>query len=951
MFHDSAQYSGFSWHTHDVVFRASVRQALAQARQARQTAVKWDEATEIEDGGYLVWKAPVTWKAAWQWFQTRLSPTDDEAEKTKLSVDKRKGKLKVAPKEEEQKRQKMPKIVAHPSGFDPERVRQAKEDDIDDEVTGLPRDKRKKVTGGMLDGPAEPNGMLDGPDRGCPEKAAGKPDGRALNGGRLHCLKGQRHDWNTCVGQAPPEVVKWLLEDPDLEKLLAGASFSTETPVEDRKKGFRYEHERKMAFAGRLCPCATSSMHGVPLQTNFLRRVCAWREAFCSENERVFDAADDRAKVLIRRLRASGGDWSENTQFCNGTHFLQTHWRRYLNTCGEVHLTDGGDTERGFWVEDHHNDGAASAIQLAIALAGRKYIKFAQPSDGGRLDRQGDDVFVDSEPGTVYFGGITGATHQVVHREAAAHELVEVPSVGRRCSIAIMMRTALFPHCRSRDMNQTPSPWSAFECLTRVWRETLASAHLQLPSLEKCKAAYASQFGPCDQTHRLCIDQTHAVGSTGSAPKAKAKSSSRGKRELKEEDAHEDCTRISPSPSEASSGAGECKATRVWWCVSPLLKYLELEKNLEIISQPGTTTSSSFATAPERGERLGGGSYGDVFSVKSSDAVVLKVPKSRDQRWELAEIHGLEKGRGHPHIVQLLDIAVEVNPPFYRICLVLERCALDLRAVIEHPSWTRRDPPPQQIRRIASQVSSGLLHLHSAGLVHTDLKPGNILVQSLPDWLAAGPVHMDRKSFDVKVGDLGSVLPAEPCERAVDKDKLLDRGLQLQTLGFRAPEVVFGDPGFSRPVDAWSLGIVLCLTAGVLNPSPSSLGGNSEVGYMMFLVNWLGTPTGFEHLPHWPRRGRPEIAAAKPWPELALRALGPRGVDFLRRLLRYPPAERLTMDDAVRADYLFPERFPLGGRFAAPEPFLPQGVLVQSSKRRRVRPKTEQTQGPSGSQA
>ena len=121
---------------------------------------------------------------------------------------------------------------------------------------------------------------------------------------------------------------------------------------------------------------------------------------------------------------------------------------------------------------------------------------------------------------------------------------------------------------------------------------------------------------------------------------------------------------------------------------------------------------------------------------------------------------------------------------------------------------------------------------------------------------------------------------------------------------------------------------------------------------MMFLVNWLGTPTGFEHLPHWPRRGRPEIAAAKPWPELALRALGPRGVDFLRRLLRYPPAERLTMDDAVRADYLFPERFPLGGRFAAPEPFLPQGVVPQSSKRRRLTGKSSQPGSrPDASQA
>ena len=252
---------------------------------------------------------------------------------------------------------------------------------------------------------------------------------------------------------------------------------------------------------------------------------------------------------------------------------------------------------------------------------------------------------------------------------------------------------------------------------------------------------------------------------------------------------------------------------------------------------------------------------------------------------------------------------------------------------------------PKQLRRIASQVSSGLLHLHSAGLVHMDLKPGNILVQFLPDWLAAGLVHMDHKSFDVKVSDLGSVLPADPCERTLEGAG--DGGLQLQTLGFRAPEVVFGDKGFSRPVDAWSLGIVLCLTAGVLNPNLCSLGGNSEVGYMMFLVQWLGTPTGFEHLPHWPKRGRPNIAAAKPWPEPALRALGPRGVDFLGRLLRYSPAERLTMDDAVRADYLFPERFPLGGRFAAPEPFLPQGVVPQSSKRRRLTSKRE----PGSSQA
>ena len=159
--------------------------------------------------------------------------------------------------------------------------------------------------------------MLDGPDRGCPEEA----------GGRLHCLKGQRHDWNTFVGQVPPEVVQWLLEDPDLEKLLARAPFSTTTPEADRKKGFRYEHGRKMAFVGRIYrPCATNSMHGVPLQLYFLGRVCAWNAAFRSENERVFDEADGRSKALIRRLKTSADDWTEKNRYCNGTPFLKTPW-------------------------------------------------------------------------------------------------------------------------------------------------------------------------------------------------------------------------------------------------------------------------------------------------------------------------------------------------------------------------------------------------------------------------------------------------------------------------------------------------------------------------------------------------------------------------------------------------------------------------------------------------
>ena len=41
-----------------------------------------------------------------------------------------------------------------------------------------------------------------------------------------------------------------------------------------------------------------------------------------------------------------------------------------------------------------------------------------------------------------------------------------------------------------------------------------------------------------------------------------------------------------------------------------------------------------------------------------------------------------------------------------------------------------------------------------------------------------------------------------------------EAGLQLQTLFYRAPEILFGDVGFGLAVDFWSLGIMMAELAG-----------------------------------------------------------------------------------------------------------------------------------------
>ena len=74
-----------------------------------------------------------------------------------------------------------------------------------------------------------------------------------------------------------------------------------------------------------------------------------------------------------------------------------------------------------------------------------------------------------------------------------------------------------------------------------------------------------------------------------------------------------------------------------------------------------------------------------------------------------------------------------------------------------------------------------------------DLKPSNILVNCLPG----------GSLFDIKVGDLGSCVPADPRARVVmEKEALSKEGIQMQTLGFRAPEVLFGDEAYGRAADS-----------------------------------------------------------------------------------------------------------------------------------------------------
>ena len=73
----------------------------------------------------------------------------------------------------------------------------------------------------------------------------------------------------------------------------------------------------------------------------------------------------------------------------------------------------------------------------------------------------------------------------------------------------------------------------------------------------------------------------------------------------------------------------------------------------------------------ERGTQLGSGTFGQVYRHASSDSLVNKVlQRPLDVLQDMSEVYALEKGRGHPHIVQLHDVAMDSSGMRKRLCLI-----------------------------------------------------------------------------------------------------------------------------------------------------------------------------------------------------------------------------------------------------------------------------------------
>eukprot|EP00656_Telonema_subtile_P027312 TRINITY_DN29364_c0_g1_i1.p1 TRINITY_DN29364_c0_g1~~TRINITY_DN29364_c0_g1_i1.p1 ORF type:complete len:231 (+),score=38.37 TRINITY_DN29364_c0_g1_i1:262-954(+) len=169
----------------------------------------------------------------------------------------------------------------------------------------------------------------------------------------------------------------------------------------------------------------------------------------------------------------------------------------------------------------------------------------------------------------------------------------------------------------------------------------------------------------------------------------------------------------------------------------------------------------------------------------------------------------------HGNIIKLINVHRADNDK--DIYLAFEFMETDLHAVIR--AKILEDVHKQYI---IYQLLKTLKYLHTAELLHRDMKPSNLLLNS--DCL-------------MKVADFGlarSILTLE--KEQASRPVLTD---YIATRWYRAPEILLGSTKYTKGVDMWSVGCIL----GELMLEKPIFPGTSTMNQLERIIAVIGKPT------------------------------------------------------------------------------------------------------------
>ncbi|MDQ0797861.1 serine/threonine-protein kinase [Streptomyces sp. B1I3] len=277
----------------------------------------------------------------------------------------------------------------------------------------------------------------------------------------------------------------------------------------------------------------------------------------------------------------------------------------------------------------------------------------------------------------------------------------------------------------------------------------------------------------------------------------------------------------------------------------------------------------------------------------------------------------------HPHLVAVFDFGSWEDRFFLVMELVEGRSLGDLLD-------TEEQIRPEQVARIAGEAAAGLAAAHRQGIVHRDIKPGNLMLDAdgsvkIGDFGIAQFVDDPSTALTTAGHIVGTSLYLAP-ERALGRTA--DSASDMYSLGCVIYQLLVGQPPFrsdtatatlyqhvdTPPVPVRQRGVDISpafdsYLLGLLAKQPEDRPSAQQVSDWFRTDAWRGRPEPMpHHLPAAPPAATPPAAAAAPAGQAAAgvstyrlpQATGRRRAAPAPRAIRSATTRRMSTSEAIR---------------------------------------------------
>uniref|UniRef100_A0A8C2W642 mitogen-activated protein kinase n=1 Tax=Chinchilla lanigera TaxID=34839 RepID=A0A8C2W642_CHILA len=234
----------------------------------------------------------------------------------------------------------------------------------------------------------------------------------------------------------------------------------------------------------------------------------------------------------------------------------------------------------------------------------------------------------------------------------------------------------------------------------------------------------------------------------------------------------------------------------------------------------------------------------------------------------------LLKHMRHENVIGLLDVFTpdETLDEFTDFYLVMPFMGTDLGKLMKHETLSE-----DRIQFLVYQILKGLKYIHAAGVIHRDLKPGNLAV---------------NEDCELKILDFGLARQADS-----------EMTGYVVTRWYRAPEVILNWMHYTQTVDIWSVG---CIMAEMIT-GKTLFKGNDHLDQLKEIMKVTGTPPAefVQKLQSAEAKnymkGLPELEK-KDFASI-LTSASPMAVSLLEKMLVLDSEQRVTAAEALAHPY------------------------------------------------